>query len=400
MPARLTLVIATLILLSGNAHARNASGRSLSISAGPRAVSMGETGTALSGDAFSAYWNPAALATLGSPRAGFTHNRFLQDVEHQYLSLAVPSRRDTWALDVTRLGVRPFPGYDELGRPTDKISALSLITGLYWGRALLGSALAIGIGGKWISEHLGPSAAQAFAVDLGLQTRTTNLLWADELRLGASLSNLGTRLRFDQDRERLPATTRLGIAWSKAIGIPLTVNGELSKIYAQPVTLGIGSELLVHKMLFLRAGYRGGDFAGLPWRLGFGIKIKDVAFDYAWADLGAFGPAHRIGLTLYFPKHPPRPKTNDTKIPRLRLRSDENQADGMQKPKKIKDNPQKRMKKDHERKPPSSITQDPASTQEKQPEPLPEKTGDSFIWRFLQTALLGCALLLLTLLFK
>src|SRR5437762_1251930 len=56
----------------------------LKLGIGPRAIAMGEAQVGLADDVYAAYWNPAGLAPLKVPEAGFVQNQYIQDISEQY----------------------------------------------------------------------------------------------------------------------------------------------------------------------------------------------------------------------------------------------------------------------------------------------------------------------------
>src|SRR5438309_11866769 len=62
----------------------------LKLGIGPRAIAMGEAQVGLADDVYAAYWNPAGLAQLQSPEAGFVHTEYVQDINEQYAAYAHP----------------------------------------------------------------------------------------------------------------------------------------------------------------------------------------------------------------------------------------------------------------------------------------------------------------------
>src|SRR5437879_1768420 len=62
----------------------------LKLGIGPRAIAMGEAQVGLADDVYATYWNPAGLASLKIPEAGFVQNQYLENISAQYLAFAYP----------------------------------------------------------------------------------------------------------------------------------------------------------------------------------------------------------------------------------------------------------------------------------------------------------------------
>src|SRR5882672_6233688 len=90
----------------------------LKLGVGPRAIAMGNAQVGLANDVYATYWNPAGLAGLGTPEAGFVQNQYLQNISEQYLAFAYPkTRAGAFAGSLTYLNAGTFPGYDAAGNP-------------------------------------------------------------------------------------------------------------------------------------------------------------------------------------------------------------------------------------------------------------------------------------------
>jgi len=72
----------------GDTDAGNTGLAFLKIGAGGRASGMGEAFTAIANDASATYWNPAGLAHLQQGEFVFTHNKWLQDISHEFLAVS------------------------------------------------------------------------------------------------------------------------------------------------------------------------------------------------------------------------------------------------------------------------------------------------------------------------
>lgn len=162
-----------------------------------------------------------------------------------------------------------------------------------WGGVSLGAAA------KWASQSLdGSSSASAFAGDLGL-------LWAGKsgLSLGVAAQNLGG----DLDGAKLPAQTKLGLAYQAKPGghawlLAADYSLNLAAGDSSANQAAFGTEFWLHPSVALRAGYtlaqRGslGGTAGLSG--GLGIKVSRFTLNYAYSGLGELGAVQVIGGEL------------------------------------------------------------------------------------------------------
>jgi len=280
----------------------------------PRASAMGEAYTSVTEDAYSAYWNPAGLASLDLPEVGATYNASFEDVSQQYISVAYPLKYgSTLDLNITRLGITPFQGYDATGSRTKSVEASDTAIGVAYGRTLLKDEIDrpvfnLGANLKSVSESLDGVSAQTFALDAGAMyyLRPAHY-WmknvpAQEYRAAFSIRNLGPGLKFDHESFALPTSATLGLAWlshpegknSLAVSLDQTVAND------EKYSVSLGAEYVAFQLLAFRAGYKSGQSAGSGIRFGFGFKFSVVDLDYSMTPFGDLGAMHKFGLSARF----------------------------------------------------------------------------------------------------
>jgi len=196
-----------------------------------------------------------------------------------------------------------------------------------------------GLQAKYIQETIWHTSMEAFAVDFG----TLYEIIPGKLRLGASISNFGTKGRFDgtdlqityapnlsnngdnnalpgealTESYPLPIMFRVGLGYRQKIGDNNEFNFVLDAYHPNDNTesISFGGEWKFMKMFSLRAGYqnlRGGDIslsgyqndASSGLTLGAGIEYDMgnylFRFDYAYADAGRLGYTQRFTVGLGF----------------------------------------------------------------------------------------------------
>lgn len=280
----------------------------LKFAQGPRAVAMGESQVAAADDAYSAYWNPAGLAAMRYPELAMTHNKSFEGVDQQYLSLAYPLKAgSTLDLNLTRLAMSPFQGYDAQGVKTGEIKAGDYALGLAYGRTILRDErkqplLNMGLNVKGIQENLDTASAKTFAADAGVIYYLRRDLGEGrnhEWRLGFAVKNVGPGLKFDEETSELPRSYQLGVAWlghPKGDRLTFSLDQVLSR--DEGYYMAAGAEYMVQRMIALRMGYRTGQDIGLGFRAGVGFKLKRMEVDYAYAGFGDLGQMHRVGVSV------------------------------------------------------------------------------------------------------
>jgi hypothetical protein len=210
---------------------------------GSRATSMGGAFVASEGDAFSTYYNDAALAFKEERLIGFQHANWLPGLYpgmyYEYLTMLFPVGEDlNLDFSVTYLttgeteaeidgeSVEPWTTFD-----------VAVKAG---GCLQLSDNLGVGVGMKYIYSFLAPQSVldllseltgtsvqggtgQAWALDLSLlyvwndfvNANLFGMEWLKTLRMGASLQNLGPDITYVENGEAdpLPRTLRLGLSF-------------------------------------------------------------------------------------------------------------------------------------------------------------------------------------------
>ena len=312
-----SLIISSLLLLllfSGPAWAvapGTSSADFLNFAAGPRAVGMGESQTAVADDPYAAYWNPAGLSALRTPQLAMTYNQSFESVDHQYLSLAYPlDAGSTLDLNLTRLGMTSLAGYDAQGNNASSVGASDYALGLAYGRVVSRDAsgrplLSLGLNLKGIQETLDTVTARTFAADLGIlafyrpKVDFLPAMPGEEWSVGLAAKNLGPGLKFDSQSAPLPASYHLGLAF-KAHPRRDSLTVSLDQVLGrdQNYYAAFGAEYVAWRMVALRLGYRMGQDIGSGFRVGAGFIYKGMGIDYAFAPYGDLGQMHRFGLSV------------------------------------------------------------------------------------------------------
>jgi hypothetical protein len=299
------------------AEAGTSAANFLKLGIGPRAVAMGEAQVGLADDVYASYWNPAGLATLTIPEAGFVQNQYVEDISEQYLAYADPrSRLGSFSASITYLNVGKFQGYDAVGQRASDVDASDAAFGLsyaarFFGDRRTGSGIALGGTAKYIRESLDDVSASSYAGDIGVLL-VPGRRFGEPLegwKAGLVLRNLGSALRYDQESFDLPRSMDAGISYTghwRDETLTLAMDGRQPQ--AGETSFGAGLELRTLQYLLLRAGYSSEDDLGNGLRLGGGLRFKTIQVDYAYASAGDFGAIHRIGMTLRFGKMPVDPQ--------------------------------------------------------------------------------------------
>ena len=301
-------------LCCASAPARAGAGKSggefLRIIQSPRAVAMGETGAGLYGDLLgAAAMNPAALARTGYREAAFSYNSWIEGISLQQAAYAHPLKGEKGVLggSISMLNMPSIQGFNNSGAAAGEVDAGDLAVAVNYAARLRGPwpdkrfGLFAGGAVKYAREKLDTVSAGTTLFDAGL-------LWVSRVRdgtlgLGVSAQSLGSGFKFDSVTDPAPSQLRFGASYILlAAGDPLTFTLDLCKPNDADSVLSSGAEYLLRRLVALRAGYVSGTDLGSGLRVGGGVAIKMLQFDYALSSYGKFGITHRFSLAYKFGK--------------------------------------------------------------------------------------------------
>lgn len=324
------------LLAYGSAAAQSKSGTSigafLKIEPGARAAALGNAGVALDEGIQSVYYNPAALGRIGEISAGFTHSEWFAGIAFDYAGLAIPlGNFGTVFGSVTSLnsGDIDVRTVDQPLGTGERYDVSDLAIGLGYGRVIT-ERFAAGAQLNYVEERIWHTTLRTVVLNIGTVFRISE----NGLRIGASISNYGTRARFsgrdlaiqyDQDPETHGDNSSLpGEQYADKFGVPIvfrfgggmpfrvsrdaTLLLALDALHPSDNTESVssGAELTFREALSVRAGYQQlfqeDSEAGLT--LGAGLRgalaEHGFQFDYAWADQGRLERTHRFTFEVAF----------------------------------------------------------------------------------------------------
>lgn len=338
--------ILTVILILGLASVSNAqlfrstskvgttAAQFLKITPGARAVAMGSALTAIDGDMYSAYYNPAGVArSTGNGQVVFNHASWLADMSYDFAaaSLNIDGLGTIFAtltsFSVPEDKVRTFANPEGDGRYWD---AGAIAIGMGYARQLT-DRFSFGIQAKYIHESVWNTSSSAFAIDVGTLYETP----FNGLKIGAAISNFGSTMQlsgrdiqfnydpnddiesgpnnipavYEMAEFNLPLTFRIGLSMDVFNSRFFRVTGALDAVHPNDNTeyLNSGLEFAYDEMFFVRAGYRSlyKDNSEEGLTLGGGIKYKlidnlKIYLNYGYADFGRLKNVQFFDLGLIF----------------------------------------------------------------------------------------------------
>jgi len=293
---------------------------------------MGSATTALVNDGTSIYWNPAGLSALTDVTFVAEIAEWLAGIDFNFVSISAPTSMGTFGVGVTSMRVPEMEvtTVEQQDGTGETFTAGSYAVTLSYGRALT-DRFSIGGSVKLVNERIWNSTAGGVAFDVGTQFVTP----FRGIRLGASISNFGTKLRIggddlltrvdidpnnsgnnDSNRALLktdpfdmPLTMRIGLAGDmfERAGNRLTLAVEAINPNNSEQYLNLGAEIgLLQDLLMLRGGYSELllDDRVSGFTLGAGLRYRfaplNFAVDYAFERHEYFSDVNRFTLSLQF----------------------------------------------------------------------------------------------------
>lgn len=304
----------------------------LNIPVGARATAMGGAITALSDDATAVYWNPAGLGRMTQGHLVVEYAEWLANIDFNFVAVTMPTSFGTFGLGVTsmRTPEMEVTTVEAQNGTGETFNAASYAFALAYGRALT-DRFAIGGTVKVVTERIAESSASGVAVDLG----TTFITPFRGIRLGAAITNFGTKMRIGgddllvrvdidpnnrgnnessrallrTDAFDLPLVMRIGLAGEAFQNeqARLTLSVEALNPNNSEQYVNVGAELgLLGDLLLLRGGYSEIFLADnvrsftLGAGLQYGFGALDFTLDYAYEQQEFFDGVNRFTLAMRF----------------------------------------------------------------------------------------------------
>lgn len=269
-----------------------------------RSVAMADAFTAVSGGLASQGNNPAGLTGLKKPELRTTYTHGIIDDKFTFLSYGHP----VGDLAMTA-GLMYYDGgsiHLNLSDGTrEKRKAAQDFVGVF------GLAYALGpvsVGGQFKAMRmtLGESAtATGGAADAGAQWRTP----LAGLSLGASIINMGPDVKYENEGDPLPLTTRGGAAYTFVMShetfafSEFTVAADVVKTRDEETTGSAGLEMCMNiyeqSRLWLRFGTLFNREAG-AFATGLGVREGRFSLDYAMGIMRRLSSVHHLTFGISF----------------------------------------------------------------------------------------------------
>jgi hypothetical protein len=303
----------------------------LGIEPGSRPAAMGNAGVALEGGIQSVYYNPGTLGAVERTAVQVTHGAWFADIAYDYAAVALPLTWGTLFGSVTSLNsgeIEVRTVAQPLGTG-ERYTVSDVALAFGYGRHVT-PRFAAGMQVNYVSETIWHTSASTVTFSGG----TVYELTSSGIKLGASLSNLGTRARFrgrdlaiqfdaDPDEhgdnsalpgEQLTDRFPVPILFRFGVSVPYPT-GERSRLLLvadalhpsdNTESLSLGAEWRWQQLLAFRAGYQSlwqeDSELGLTLGAGLAAEVGELGLelDYAWATHEHLDETHRVTVVLEF----------------------------------------------------------------------------------------------------
>lgn len=312
---------------------------------GAAGIAMGDAYVSVAEDISATYWNPAGLAFMKRSEANFMSQPWLVDAQVTFAGVGVPINNiGTLAFSIIQMSygdmeVNTLSQQEGTGELFD---ANEFAATLSYGRAIA-QWFAFGANIKYVSSQIWHVSGSAVAADMGvlIKTRFFSITGKqnDGLKIGMSVSNYGTKLRYDGidllnpididpdkngnykdvpgqfrlDEWELPLIFRVGLSVKPLVlknqNLILALDALHPNNNSESLNLGAQYAITMpafgtfylrggYKALFMEASQFGTTFGG-----GFSMNLlhnTKINFEYAFRDIGILGNTNSYSIGVNF----------------------------------------------------------------------------------------------------
>jgi len=285
-------------LLAARASASGTEGASfLDIPVGGRPAALAGAYSALAEDAYAPVWNAAGLGSLPSAQVSAMHAVYAEVGGYEFASFVHPlGAHDGLGASARYFHAGSEAALDLAGNHAGTVSSHFGAYSLAYGHAF-NEHLSLGAAGTLIDARLADASARAVAGDAGALYRVN-----DRIKVAVVAANLGGRLRYLEQADRLPESYRLGVLYAPHPAVSLAAEAAYDR--SRTASERFGAEWRPVAALAVRAGYRtetarrSSALAGLT--TGVGLTAWGQRFDYAWLPQGDLGQTQYFSVVLAF----------------------------------------------------------------------------------------------------
>ncbi|MCM2303485.1 MAG: PorV/PorQ family protein [Elusimicrobia bacterium] len=317
MRAPLLAVAAALLALPagasdfGRAAAGTTGSEFLLLDTSARGIAMGGAYSVATNDASSLYWNPAGLSQVPRFSATFLHAQYVAGITYNAASVAKRiNDSSVLALGVRYLDVGAITRTDVNGLSRGEFQPRSYLAELGWGQSIYDLSdsevdVAMGVTVKYLHTDL-LEHANAYGGDFGVHSRFYGTSQTYDISM--AIQNLGVGQKFDQVRDTLPTRVRFGggVRPIKPLLLTIEAVGPINSLPYGAAGMEYTVDIQKNIQGAVRAGINSMTYESLGMtsmlNFGFGVKLSDLSFDYAFAPTGDLGAQiHRVSVSFNLP---------------------------------------------------------------------------------------------------
>ncbi|HOL62191.1 MAG TPA: PorV/PorQ family protein [Elusimicrobiales bacterium] len=304
---KLSLVL-SLLMAASYSYAGTDGGSAASflrLGSGAKASGMGEAYSTITEGPDSLYYNPGGVVFAEGKKISFNHMSYIESTSYDtlYYSQKIKEGKafgmglqyfSYGSINETDLSGTKIGSYS----PKDLAFSLGYSLKIKSKYSLLNGG-GVGVSVKYVNLKIKDSAT-AFASDIGFLTPVIN----KKFRAGFVIQNIGTKIKFDSEKEKLPLTFKTGFSYIPFSNLITSLDMVLPNDSDFYFSLGTAYRKKFSEMnMVLRAGYNGlnSDVSGFSgFNFGVGFEFSKISIDYAFMPYGDMGEGHRIGLSFAF----------------------------------------------------------------------------------------------------
>lgn len=295
----------------GRAAAGTSGSEFLLMDTSARGIAMGGAYSVATNDASSLYWNPAGLSQVPRFSATFLHAQYVAGITYNAASVAKRvNDSSVLAFGMRYLDIGAITRTDSNNLDRGQFHPRSYLAELGWGQAIYDLSdsevdVAMGVTIKYLHTDL-LEHANGYGGDFGIHSRFYGTTHTYDIAM--AIQNLGVGQKFNKVRDTLPTRLRFGGGVRPIKPLLLTIEAVAPINNAPYGAAGMEYTADIQKNMqgAVRAGLNSMtyDSLGLTTILtfGFGLKVTDLSFDYAFVPGGELGEQiHRVSVSFNLP---------------------------------------------------------------------------------------------------
>lgn len=311
----LLLIVLLSSVLTGQEFKKNATAGFvfLELPITARSSGMGESSIALTDmEASGQFINPASLGFSKNTHSfSVSYSSWLADIKHYITNYSFNTEYGTFGIGAILMDYGSMPRtkkiagqrlYEVMG----SFDANSIALGLTYSKQLT-DKFSFGVTGKYVREKIDIYTASNYLFDGGIQYYTG----LQSLRIAATITNFGVDTKFINDKFKMPAMLRLGMAAEVLGGYDqdyrVTTAAEMIHPNDGDERLNVGLEISYKNMVDFRGGYK--FFTDEEtFSAGIGLKVNNflpaqsftmpMMVDFSYSDYGRLGDVLRFTVQL------------------------------------------------------------------------------------------------------